>query len=50
LRKTVRWYACSARSAPGGPSQSSTAVRAAAEAAERIASRLRGVALVTAAA
>src|ERR671935_2230869 len=42
-RKTARWYACAARSLPGGPSHASTAASVAAAAAERSASRARGV-------
>src|ERR671935_1295755 len=42
-RKTARWYACAARSLPGGPSHASTAASEAAAAAERRASRARGV-------
>src|SRR5919204_1657544 len=42
-RKTARWYACAARSLPGGPSQASAAASEAAAAAESSASRARGV-------
>src|SRR5579875_146854 len=38
-RKSTRWYACAARSVPGGPSQASRAPKAAAKALQKTASR-----------
>ncbi len=41
-RKSVRWYACAARSVPGGPSHASIAAIDAAAAAESSASLTSG--------